>query len=275
MKSDDPERLECVACDQQFPIQNGAPIFTTPPTGLVPSDKIVRGPEVGTPWRRANWRFLAGQIAQLPPDALILDVGAGRGDFAAAFEGRNCLALDIYPYPEVDIVCDLTQTNPFKAGSFDAVVLMNVIEHVFETKALLAEVSKILKTDGVVVAAIPFMVKIHQAPVDFVRYTHFALGRLGEEHGLQLVFIEGYYDPLFFLEEGLGNLRNAILPTTQGARRQIARTLLGGIQIMSNWLQPILGPGRTIAPTKTSSMAPTGYHIVYKKVVSGLTENLL
>jgi hypothetical protein len=151
---------------------------------------------------------------------------------------------------------------------------MNVIEHVFETKALLAEVSKILKTDGVVVAAIPFMVKIHQAPVDFVRYTHFALGRLGEEHGLQLEFIEGYYDPLFFLEEGLGNLRNAILPTLKGAPRQVARTLLSGIQVMANWLQPTLGPGKTIPPTKTLSMAPTGYHVVYKKVARQSTENL-
>jgi SAM-dependent methyltransferase len=260
------DHLNCIGCGNSIPVQNRAPIFTTPPSELIPSDKLVRGPEVGTPWRQANWRFLAEQIAELPSEALILDVGAGRGDFAAAFTGRKYYALDIYPYPEIDIVCDLTQTNPFKAGSFDMVVLMNVIEHVYDTGAILAAVSQILKPGALAIVAIPFMVKIHQAPVDFVRYTHFALGQIGKKFGLQAERLEGYYDPIFFLGEGLGNLRNAFLPRLHGARRQTARVLLTGIQSMANLLQRSLGPGQTIDPINSPSMAPTGYHVVYRKV---------
>ena len=220
---------------------------------------------MGTPWRQANWRFLQQHVDLLPADALILDVGAGRGDFAAALQKHRSVALEVYPYPEVDLVCDLTRANPFRPASFDAILLLNVLEHVYDTHALLGTLSDLLKPGGVLLIAIPFMVKLHQTPVDFVRYTHFALQRLGEDHNLQIDLIEGYYDPVFFLGEGLGNLRNAALPELKGARRWTARLVISFAQYLANVLQRILGPGKAINPGLTKSMAPTGYQIVYRK----------
>jgi len=259
------ERLECLSCGHSIPLQGAVPIFTPPPKGIQPSEKLVRGPDVGTPWRQANWRFLDGQISSLPDEALILDVGAGRGDFADLFQERNYLALDVYPYPEVDIVCDLTQTNPFREGSFDAILLMNVLEHVYDTHALLSRLAKMLKNGGTLLVAIPFMVKMHQVPIDFVRYTHFALERLGREDGLEVESLEGYYDPVFFLGEGVGNLKWSVLPTIRGARHYAGRALLGGIQVLNQALQRVVGPGVTQPPSKMRSLAPTGYQIVYRK----------
>jgi SAM-dependent methyltransferase len=258
-------QLRCPTCSYCAALEDGVPLFTTPPANLVPSEKIQRGPEIGTPWRQANWRFLNEQIARLDRDAAILDVGAGRGDFAPAFEGRTSVSLDVYPYPEVDIVCDLTQTDPFRPGSFEAVTLMNVMEHIYDTHTLLHTLARLLKPGGILITAIPFMVKIHQAPVDFVRYTHFALSRLGVDHGLALDLLEGYYDPVFFLGEGIGNLRWGVLPTVKGPRRYLARALLAGIQALSNSLGVVLGKGVTSDPLKARSMAPTGYHVVYRK----------
>jgi SAM-dependent methyltransferase len=259
------ERLECLGCGHSIPLLGAVPIFTPPPEGIQPSEKLVRGPEVGTPWRQANWRFLEEQISSLPDEALILDVGAGRGDFADLFQERNYLALDVYPYPEVDIVCDLTQTNPFREGSFDAILLMNVLEHVYDTHALLSRLAKMLKHGGALLVAIPFMVKMHQVPIDFVRYTHFALGRLGREDGLEVESLEGYYDPVFFLGEGVGNLKWSVLPTIRGTRHYVGRALLGGIQVLNQALQRVVGPGVTQPPSKMHSLAPTGYQIVYRK----------
>jgi SAM-dependent methyltransferase/uncharacterized protein YbaR (Trm112 family) len=257
--------LACRRCGQAVPTHAGIPMFTPPPGELVPSEKLVRGPDVGTPWRQANWRFLEGQISQLGPEALILDAGAGRGDFAALFEGRHCLALDVYPYPEVDLVCDLTQAEPLRAERFDAIALMNVMEHVYDTHALLAALSRLLKPQGLLIVAIPFLVKIHQAPVDFVRYTHFALQRLGEQHRLETSLLEGYYDPVFFLGEGIGNLKWSILPAMRGSRRYLARGLLAGIQFLASALHGALGQGRSLPPASVKSMAPTGYHVVYRR----------
>lgn len=259
------DALQCQACQREVPLQNNIPLFTPSPPGLQPSKKLVRGPHAGTPWRQANWRFLEEQLRSLPAEALILDVGAGRGDFADLLVGHSCIELDVYPYPEVDIVCDLIQQNPFRASSFNAILLMNVLEHIYDTYGMLEALSKLLKPGGILVVAIPFMVKMHQVPIDYVRYTHYALQRLGQEHGMDVELMEGYYDPIFFLGEGLGNLRYAVLPTIPGVRRYLGRVLLAVSQILASSLKIVTGPGQTQPPEQVRSQAPTGYHVVYHK----------
>jgi uncharacterized protein YbaR (Trm112 family) len=263
---ENPASLVCASCSRSYPLQAGIPLFSQPPENLQPSAKIERGPHIGTPWRQANWRFLQEQTQCLDPHALLLDVGAGRGDFADLFDGQRTIALDIYPYPEVDLVCDLTRGVPLKAESFDAVFLMNVLEHVFDTHAMLAALERLLKPGGALVIAIPFLVKIHQAPVDFVRYTHYALERLADDHGLQLEKLEGFYDPLSVLGEGLGNLKNSVLPGLQGSRHYLARLELAVLEWLSVRLGTTLGRGHVSSPEKARSQAPTGYHLVYRKM---------
>lgn len=263
--------LVCRACGRQTPVHIGEesreiPIFTPPPPGLQPSPRLARGPELGTPWRRANWRFLEAEANHLPAEAALLDVGAGRGDFADLFSGRNYYALDVYPYPEVDLVCDLSHTNPLRAASFDAVLLMNVLEHVYDGRSLLRSLAHILKPGGVLIVAIPFMVKMHQVPVDFARYTHYALQRMGEDSGLALDKLEGFYDPVSLLGEGIGNLKNAVLPTLHGWRRYAGKALALGLAALSAGLRGVLGPGKLRPPAEVRSLAPTGYHLVYRKI---------
>lgn len=259
------ERLRCSHCQQVVDITNGIPLFTPVSGDIRPSEKLVRGPDTGTPWRQANWRFLEMQLANLSDEARILDVGAGRGDFAALTDRFQTIALDIYPYPEIDVVCDLTISNPFKPASFDAVVLMNVLEHVYDTHALLGRIATLLKPGGILIVAIPFLVKLHQTPVDFVRYTHYALERFAGEHGLRCEILEGYYDPLFFLSEGTGNIRNGYLPNLPRSKRFGARLLMGGMQFLANGLQSLIGPGQARPPQEMRSQAPTGYQILYRK----------
>ena len=262
----DPGKKEffCKSCGLVIPAHDEKPLFTTPPGEMVPYDKIVRGRDIGTPWRQANWRFLEAQLGQLKPDAVILDIGTGRGEFEEIFAGRRCLALDVYPYPEVDVVCDLTQAMALRPGSFDAITVMNVLEHILDTHAILEALGSLLKPGGVMIVAIPFMVKIHQAPVDFVRYTHFALQRLGEEHGLEMQLLEGYYDPQFLLDLGIGNIRNTVLPSISGVRHYLGRLLLAGVQACAGALPAVLGSGRAQPPADTRSQAPIGYHLVYR-----------
>ncbi len=220
---------------------------------------------MGTPWRQANWRFLQKQVSRLESEALILDVGAGRGDFSEVYRRHRSIALEVYPYPEIDLVCDLTQANPFRPASFEAILLLNVLEHVFDVQALIHELAQLLKPQGFLIVAIPFMVKMHQIPIDYARYTHYALSRLGEANGLQVETLEGYYDPIFFLGEAIGNLKNAVLPGMPSKKRLPAVALTRGLHVLSNWLQRILGEGKIIDPNRTKSMTPTGYHIVYRK----------
>jgi SAM-dependent methyltransferase len=257
--------LVCQKCGASTPLIDGIPLFTSLLPGMRPSARLERGPEVGTPWRRANWRFLQAELAALPPEAVILDVGAGRGDFTEAFQGRRCLALDVYPYPEVDLVCDLTQITPLRAASLDAIVLLNVLEHVEDSQRMLATLARLLKPGGVLLIAIPFLVKIHQAPIDYVRYTHYALERLGAKTGLTAERIEGFYDPISLLGEGLGNLRYATLPHLPRTRRLLGRGLLWLARLLSAALARVVGPGKALPVSQARSQSPTGYQIVYRK----------
>jgi hypothetical protein len=77
--------------------------------------------------------------------------------------------------------------------------------------------------------------------------------------------MEGYYDPIFFLGEGLGNLRYSVLPTIPGIRRYFGRVILAALQMLASGLQGITGPGQTQSPTQVRSLVPTGYHVVYRK----------
>ena len=260
------EGLVCSQCEHVIPLHTHIPLFSPVNQTIQPSPKEARGPNMGTPWRQANWRFLDKRLVSLSQNALLLDVGAGRGDFFSVLKGRPFIALDIYPYPEVDIVCDLTKTNPFRPNSFDAILLFNVLEHVYDTHALVQSLAAMLKPDGVLLVTIPFMVKMHQVPVDFVRYTHYFLERLGDDHGLKVEHLEGYYDPVFLLGEGIGNLKWRILPAIRGFHHYVGRTLLWGIQILAELMEHVTGPGWVQIPAEARSLSPTGYHVVYRKV---------
>lgn len=262
----DGDSLRCQGCGTRVSLHDGIPLFSPVAGEIQPSEKLARSPDTGTPWRKANWKFLERQLSNLNEASLILDVGAGRGDFATALERFQSVALDIYPYPEIDLVCDLTQHNPFRPNSFDAIILMNVLEHVYDTHALLDNLVQILKPGGRLILAIPFLVKLHQTPVDFVRYTHFALQRFAPQHGFELDMMEGYYDPLFFLAEGTGNIKHAYLPVLKRNQRLLARLLLTGIQTLANGLQKLIGQGVSLPPDQIRSQVPTGYQIVYRKI---------
>jgi SAM-dependent methyltransferase len=204
-------------------------------------------------------------VDALPTEAVLLDVGAGHGDFAEIFKGRQAVLLDVYPYPEIDIVCDLTHSVPFRPGSFDAVVLMNVLEHVYDSRALFAAAMSLLKPGGIFVVAIPFLLKVHQAPYDFVRYTHFSLERLGEEQGFEILSLEGYYDPIFLLGEGWRNIERTELGRMSRYRRAASRGLLWGIKTTASFLEGLVGKGYTQPSESAVTPAPIGYHVVYRK----------
>jgi SAM-dependent methyltransferase len=252
----------CAFCGKFYA---GIPLFRDVAGDIQPFEKKPRGPDYGSPWRRANWRFLQAQVNALPPDAVLLDVGAGHGDFSGTYEGRQAILLDVYPYPEIDVVCDLTYSVPFRAGSFDAVVLMNVLEHVYDSRALFAAVKNLLKPGGVFVVAVPFLLKVHQAPYDFNRYTHFSLERLGEGSGFELLSMEGYYDPIFLLGESWRNFERTELGRMNRYKRVFSRVVISGIKSAARILERSVGSGYTQPARQALSPAPVGYHVVYRK----------
>ena len=53
---------------------------------------------------------------------------------------------------------------PFKSASFDTVVALEVLEHVRNPDACLAEIDRVLRPDGRVLLTVPFVAPLHQLP---------------------------------------------------------------------------------------------------------------
>lgn len=79
---------------------------------------------------------------------------------------------------------------PYSEACVDTVVLCNVLEHMFNYRFLLTEISRILRPKGMLVGFVPFMVNYHPDPHDYFRYTHEALHKLFSEAGFTDIHIE-------------------------------------------------------------------------------------
>jgi SAM-dependent methyltransferase/uncharacterized protein YbaR (Trm112 family) len=257
------DELQCSACKMVIRIENGKPIFTPVPAGMHAAPKLVRGSKQGSRWRQANWLFLKKIVAALPVKAVILDFGAGHGDFSKILSKRHVIALDVYPYEEIDIVCDMQKETPFKKASFDAIVLMNVLEHVQQPEKLMKLLAGLLRPNGLLVITVPFLLKLHQIPYDFYRYSHYQLENIGLAAGLEIKSIEGYYDPFLLMNESSLNMKSYALMGTPFLIRKLSRLLL----LMSSWLASFVGTlsrrGHVNDPFIEKSPYPIGYQVVY------------
>jgi SAM-dependent methyltransferase len=104
----------------------------------------------------------------------ILIVGSGsRGHGTERlYEERSIdvTGIDIRPSDTVDFICD-AHFLPFADASFDGVWIQAVLEHVESPLRVVAEIHRILKSNGIVYAETPFMQQVHEGGYDFSRFT--------------------------------------------------------------------------------------------------------
>lgn len=88
-----------------------------------------------------------------------------------------------------DIFADAARL-PLKSASFDAVVCLEVLEHLSQPQAALAEFARVLRPAGTLLFSMPFLYPIHDAPHDFQRLTEYGLLRDFDEAGFDIVRLE-------------------------------------------------------------------------------------
>jgi SAM-dependent methyltransferase len=140
-------------------------------------------------------RGLFAQIRALAPRlrGRVLDFGCGRKPYRPCFTAATgYVGVDLarsghdHASSLVDVFYD-GRTVPFADGAFDAVFCSEVLEHVFEPDATLAELHRVLKDGGAMLITVPFCWNEHEAPYDFGRYASFGLIDLLTRHGFEVV----------------------------------------------------------------------------------------
>jgi SAM-dependent methyltransferase len=89
-----------------------------------------------------------------------------------------------------DLDHDLNLPLPFGDGSFDTVILSDVLEHIHSPERLLEEIARVLAPHGKLLMNVPFLYWLHEQPHDYYRYTEHGLRRMVERAGLRLLTLE-------------------------------------------------------------------------------------
>lgn len=78
------------------------------------------------------------------------------------------------------------QRLPLQSGSVDHVLLLDVLEHLPRPGDCLGDIHRVLRPGGKLTIQVPFMYPLHDAPLDFHRWTRYGLHRAAREAGFEV-----------------------------------------------------------------------------------------
>jgi 2-polyprenyl-3-methyl-5-hydroxy-6-metoxy-1,4-benzoquinol methylase len=240
----------------------------------------------------------------------VLDVGCGRGVLLQEFRRRGWkvqgteLSEEAASYArqtlKIPVQIGSLETLHFPTNHFDAVILWHVLEHVHNPQALLAEINRILKPDGVLLISVPnfgsFEARISKDKwfhLDVPRHiTHFSETTVEEAlngNGFDVRHKSGFapeYDLFSFIQSALnlcGLRHNLLYDLVRGKRAkilsgestpwwQVAASLilgaaLGILSVPAMLLAGFTGQGGTISilavkPVKPSTYSDTAWSVL-------------
>jgi len=123
----------------------------------------------------------------------ILDAGAGEGKDKELFAGKSIDYKGVdsgvghknWDYSDV-INADLEDMSFIEDETFDLVLLIQVMEHLNNPRAVLKELNRVSKKGSKIYIAIPQSQSVHQVPYDFYRFTPYGVKYLLESSGYKV-----------------------------------------------------------------------------------------
>jgi SAM-dependent methyltransferase len=148
-------------------------------------------------------RLIADLVAEAYDQAIkahvtgrLLDMGCGNAPFYESYgpftTDIQCIdwANSLHGAEYLDKSCDLTGAIPYPDGSFETIILSDVLEHLPEPMNCWREMHRLLTSGGKVLLNVPFYYQLHEEPHDYYRYTEFALRRFAENSGFEVLELE-------------------------------------------------------------------------------------
>jgi len=187
----------------------------------------------GTHWwfvgrRKVLFALLRQYLKKLRPDVSrpsICDIGTGCGlNLAELSREYDVTGMDVSD--EAIAFCRqrggkvikgrLPDSVPFSAGSFDAVLLLDVLEHVEQDQEALTSASRIIDDGGLVIATVPAYPRLWTKRDDFHghrrRYTRREFAKVIREAGLRVVLLT-YFNTILFLPAAATRLAQRVTRT--------------------------------------------------------------
>jgi SAM-dependent methyltransferase len=188
----------------------------------------------------------------------LLDLGCGRAplyilyrDLAASI---TCVDWGSSPHDvcHADELCDLNEPIPLPDASFDTIIFSDVLEHLYQPHQVIKGIRRLLRPGGKLLMNVPFMYWLHEQPYDYFRYTQFALQKMVEDSGMEIVDLQA----LGGAPEVLADLTAKLLVRIRFVGTPIARAsqAMCYAWTRSRW-------GRRISQS-TARQFPLGYFLV-------------
>ncbi len=204
--------------------------------------------------------YILEHLAGLDADALVVNVGCATvRRFEAECPGRY-LATDLRVLPTVDFSSDATRL-PLADNSVDTLITLEMLEHVPDPGAVVAELGRVLKPGGTLLLSVPSAVPRHDTH-DFWRFTAQGIAALCDPvfaHGKVTVY-GGTFETLGYLAAYYVSLLLHVLKFPGKTFRQFFPTVGRAIDKRAGWT------------TSTSALHTLAFDLLYVGTGADTTE---
>lgn len=230
--------------------------------------------QVGRSNEVSRVRWLEQTLKAVPAGWRILDAGAGELRFAPLCRHLNYVSQDFAQYDgsgdgvglqcgtwdqsRLDIVCDIASI-PEPDDSFDAVMCVEVLEHIPNPLAALDEFARLIRPGGLLILTAPFVSFTHMAPFHFCtgfsRYFH---QRQLEERGFEIVELQANGNYFEFLAQEVRRLRGV---ARRYAEAELTDEESASVHAMLTILQRL-----SASDGGSAELLNFGYHALARKI---------
>jgi SAM-dependent methyltransferase len=228
----------------------------TRPAGLQGISEELRAFVEEFPWeRRPILDFVQRSAASLSPGSRLLDIGSGDAPYRELFDHVEYVSHDwensIHPGAREADLIGSADSLPVEAEAFHAVLLTQVLEHVSEPAAVLAEVRRVLMPGGTLFMTAPLTWELHEMPYDFYRYTSEGLRHLLDGAGFVDIEVNARNDCFTTLAQLMRNAAAAMGRAADGLDTERDRA--------SDALWRLADQTAELAPLDAAWTLPLGY----------------
>jgi len=221
---------------------------------------------------RVGW--LEKTLKNIPANGRILDAGAGELQFKKFCSHLNYVSQDFGKYDgkgdgkslqtqtwdqsRIDIICDITNI-PELDNSFDAIMCIEVFEHLPNPIAAVKEFSRLLKPLGKLILTAPFCSLTHFSPYHFYSgFNRYWYEKILEQFGFKIIEIKENGNYFEYMAQELRRLRSI---AEKYSSKKIGNSIKGATKRILKNLNDC-----SKVDTGSGELLCFGYHVLAEKL---------